>query len=169
MSFIHFMSLKLIKTTQKCLIFWNLLGVLINKVLIKKSKFILHSFYFLQMFRNHPKMFAIFKLIRQFLLIKVPRKIEIIGVKCQQIFFGITIGAIRGLQIGAGFSDCKSGQEGIQNVAALGISNRGKKKLKRGRDYKPGQGFQIGAGITSQGRTTRDITYLNFRDTEKIR
>ena len=82
MSFIHFMSLKLIKTTQKCLIFWNLLGVLINKVLIKKSKFILHSFYFLQMFRNHPKMFAIFKLIRQFLLIKVPRKIEIIGVKC---------------------------------------------------------------------------------------
>ena len=70
--------------------------------------------------------------------------------------------------MGAGFSDCKSGQEGIQNVAALGISNRGKKKLKRGRDYKPGQGFQIGAGITSQGRTTRDITYLNFRDTEKI-
>ena len=40
--------------------------------------------------------------------------------------------------MGAGFSDCKSGQEGIQNVAALGISNRGKKKLKRGRDYKPG-------------------------------
>ena len=35
MSFIHFMSFKLIKTTQKCLIFWNLLGVLINKVLIK--------------------------------------------------------------------------------------------------------------------------------------
>ena len=25
-------SVKLIKTTQKCLIFWNLLGVLINKV-----------------------------------------------------------------------------------------------------------------------------------------
>ena len=35
-SFVHFMSWKLIKTTQKCLIFWNLLGVLINKVLVKK-------------------------------------------------------------------------------------------------------------------------------------
>ena len=36
MPFIYFMSLKLIKTTQKCLILWNSLGVLINIVLIKK-------------------------------------------------------------------------------------------------------------------------------------
>ena len=43
------MHLKLIKTTQKCLIFWNLLGILINKVLIKNSKFILHSLYLLKM------------------------------------------------------------------------------------------------------------------------
>ena len=50
MSFIHFMSLNLIKTTQKCLIFWSLLGVPINKVLIKNSKFILHSRYFLEIF-----------------------------------------------------------------------------------------------------------------------
>ena len=57
------MSLKPIKTTQKCLIFWNLLGVLINKVLIKNSKFILHSLYFLKTFRNHPKIFAIFEFI----------------------------------------------------------------------------------------------------------
>ena len=47
MSFIHFMSLKLlIKTTQKCLIFWNLLGVFINKVLIKNSKFFLYCLFF---------------------------------------------------------------------------------------------------------------------------
>ena len=38
MPFIHFMSLKLIKTTQKCVIFWNLFGALLNKVLMKNSK-----------------------------------------------------------------------------------------------------------------------------------
>ena len=47
----------------------------------------------------------------------------------------------------------KSGQEGLQTGAALGISNRGKKITNRakevsiwGRDYKSGQeGLQIGA------------------------
>ena len=34
--------------------------------------------------------------------------------------------AIRGLQIGADFKDCKSGQDGLQKGAALGISNRGR-------------------------------------------
>ena len=63
MSFIHFMSFKLIKTTRKCLIFWNLLRALINIVLIKNTKFILHSLYFLQIFRNHPKFFAILKVL----------------------------------------------------------------------------------------------------------
>ena len=42
-SFIHFMSLKLIRTTQKYLTFLNMLGVLINKVLIKIFTFIFHS------------------------------------------------------------------------------------------------------------------------------
>ena len=45
MSFIHFMPLKLIKTTQKCLIFWNLLGACINKVLIQNSKFFSLKFF----------------------------------------------------------------------------------------------------------------------------
>ena len=63
MSFIHFMLFKLIKTTQKCLIFRDLLGVLINKVLIKNSKFIIHSLYFLKIFRNHSKIFVIFEFI----------------------------------------------------------------------------------------------------------
>ena len=36
MPFTHLMSLKLIKASQKCSIFWNLLGVLKNKVLVKK-------------------------------------------------------------------------------------------------------------------------------------
>ena len=49
---------------------------------------------------------------------------------------GITNGATRGLQIGAGFKDCKSGQEGLQIRPAQGISNRGKKITNRGRDYK---------------------------------
>ena len=64
MLFIHFMSFKLIKATQKRLVFWNLLDVLINKVLIKNSKFILHSLDSLDIFRNHPKIFTIFEFIR---------------------------------------------------------------------------------------------------------
>ena len=64
MSFIHFMFLKLIKTTKKCLICWNLLGVFMKKVLIKNSKFILYSLYFLKIFQNHPKMFTSFEFIR---------------------------------------------------------------------------------------------------------
>ena len=43
-------------------------------------------------------------------------------------------GAIRGLQI-----------DGLQIGAALGISNRDKKITNQGRDFKSGQGLQIGA------------------------
>ena len=64
MTFIHFMSLKLIKTIQMCLILWSLLGILVNKVLIKSSKFILHSVCFLEIFRIHPKMLTISEFIR---------------------------------------------------------------------------------------------------------
>ena len=45
------------------LIFWNLLGVLINKVLIKSFKFLPHSIYFLEIFQNRPKMFDISNLL----------------------------------------------------------------------------------------------------------
>ena len=45
-------------------------------------------------------------------------------------------GRFWGLQIGA---------RGITIGASLGISNRGKKITSRGRDYKSGQGLQIGA------------------------
>ena len=61
-------------------------------------------------------------------------------------FSGLQNGAMRGLQIGAGFRDYKSGQEGLQIGTALGISNRGKEITKRGkRDFKSGQGLQIGS------------------------
>ena len=63
------------------------------------------------------------------------------GKKCS----GLQNAAIKGLQIGAGFGDYKLGQEGLQIGASLGISNRGKKITSRGRDYKSGQGLQIGA------------------------
>ena len=66
MSIIHFMSLELVKTTQKCLVFRNLLGVFINKMILNKSKFIFHLLYFLEIFRNDPKIFAIFEFIRHF-------------------------------------------------------------------------------------------------------
>ena len=45
-------------------------------------------------------------------------------------------GTIRGVQIGAGFRDCKSGEEGLKTGAALGISNRSKEISNQGRDYK---------------------------------
>ena len=74
-------------------------------------------------------------------------------------FSGLQNRAIRGLQIGAGFRDYKLGQERLQIGTALGISNRGKKITNRGkessiqaeitnrgkRDFKSGQGVQIGA------------------------
>ena len=67
---------------------------------------------------------------------------------------GLQNGAIRRLQIGAGFRDYKSGQEGLKIGAALGISNQGKEISNQGRDYKLGQkGFQIEAGITNRCRT----------------
>ena len=65
---------------------------------------------------------------------------------------GLQNGAIRRLQIGAGFKDCRSGQEGLQIGPALAISNRGTKitnwsmDFKSGkRDFKSGQeGFNLG-------------------------
>ena len=48
--------------------------------------------------------------------------------------YGLHIGAVKGLQIGA---------KGLQNGA--GITTRGKRITNRGRDYKSGQGLQIGA------------------------
>ena len=154
LSYINFMSLKFIKTTQKCLVFWNLLGVLKNKVLMKSSKFDPHSIYFLKIFRNHPKMFHIFEFIRSFL-----------GVNFQHIFQTLQNGAITGLQIGAreitnrgsirvfksGIKDCKSGhgfQTGAKRLQiGAKITNWGR------RDYKSGQRLQIGAGITNRYRT----------------
>ena len=69
--------------------------------------------------------------------------------KSRKRFPGLKNGAIRGIQIGAGFRDYKSGQEGLQIGAALVISNRDKKItnwaetsnrckkiLNRGKDYK---------------------------------
>ena len=80
---------------------------------------------------------------------------------------GLQNGAIRGLKIGADFTDYKFGQERLQIKAAFWISNRGKKITNQGRDFKLGQrdfkseqtlqigqeGFQIGAGITNRCRT----------------
>ena len=66
--------------------------------------------------------------------------------KKREKFSRLHNGTVRGLQIGAGFRDCKSGKEGLQMRAALGISNRGKEITSRGkeisnrgRDYKPVQ------------------------------
>ena len=41
--------------------------------------------------------------------------------------FGLQNETIRGLQIGTGFRDCKSGKEGLKIGVALGISNQEKK------------------------------------------
>ena len=90
---------------------------------------------------------------------------------------GLKNGAIRGLQIGTGFRDYRSGQEGLQIEAALGISNRGKKigveisnwgkDSKAGqRDFKSGQRLQIGArGTSNRGRDYKSIQSIcRFRN-----
>ena len=63
---------------------------------------------------------------------------------------------MRILQIGAGFRDCRSRQDGLQIGAALGISNRDKEITNRRRDFKsrqrdfkPPQRLQIRAIRTS--------------------
>ena len=58
---------------------------------------------------------------------------------------GLQNGVIRGIQIGAGFRDYKSRQEGLKIGLALGISNWGKKITNQGRDFKSGQrNFKLG-------------------------
>ena len=53
--------------------------------------------------------------------------------------------AIKRLQIGAGFRDYKSGQEGLQIGATLGVSNQDKKITNRGKkDFKLAEELQIG-------------------------
>ena len=78
--------------------------------------------------------------------------------KSGKTFSGLQNGAIRGLQIGAGFRDFKSGNEGLQIGEAFGISNRGKKfqigakRFQNGvqitnrgkKHFKLGQGLQVG-------------------------
>ena len=49
---------------------------------------------------------------------------------------GLQNRTIRGVQTGAGFRDFKSGGQGLQIGAALGISNRGEKITNRDRDFK---------------------------------
>ena len=62
-------------------------------------------------------------------------------------------GVVRGLQIGAGFRDYKSGQKGLQIDGVEGISNRGRDFKSGQRDFKSGQILQIGAReITNWGR-----------------
>ena len=72
-------------------------------------------------------------------------------------------GTIRGVQIGAGFRDCKSGEEGLKTGAALGITNRDRDFKSEQRDLKSGQRLQIGAReITNRCKTAtnRSHTFL---------
>ena len=62
--------------------------------------------------------------------------------KWEKIFWvtnGLQNGAIRALQIGAGFRDYKSGQQELEMGIALGISNRGRDFQLGQRDFKSGQ------------------------------
>ena len=60
--------------------------------------------------------------------IPVPKWVK---TKKWEKFSGLQNGAMRGLQIGTGFRDYKSGQEGLQIGAVLGISNWGKEITNR--------------------------------------
>ena len=70
MPFIYLMSLKLIKTTQKCLIVWNLLGALINKVFIKVPNLSFIRFISFKFFETRQKRLLFSNLLRQLLEIK---------------------------------------------------------------------------------------------------
>ena len=81
-------------------------------------------------------------------------------------FSGLQNRTIRGLQIKAAYRDYNLGQKGLQIVAALGISNRGKKIRNQDRDFKSRQRdlrleqeeFQIGARIKNQCRARYKCT-----------
>ena len=66
-------------------------------------------------------------------------------------FSGLQKGAIRGLQIGAGFRDFKSWQEGLQ-IGSF-------RNFKSGQiDFNLGQRLQIGArGISNRGRDYKSV------------
>ena len=80
-------------------------------------------------------------------------------------FSGLQNGAMRRLQTGVGFRDYKSGKEGLQIGATLGISNWGKEITNRGRDFKLGQrDFKSGLrllsgarGISNRGRDYKSV------------
>ena len=122
------MFLKLIKTTQIQLIFWHLLGALINKVLIKDSKFILHSLYFL---KKLPKNVCYFRIYYVVLINKSAYK------KLKQQVLGIT----------------KRGNKGITNQDRFQRLQIGAKDYKLEHGFQIGaKGFQIGAEITILGK-----------------
>ena len=143
-----------------------ILGVFIKY--LKNSKFILHSLYFIEFFQNHPKRFSIFEIIRQFLLIKVLLKIEII-VKCWHIFQGLRNGGKKEITNQAGFRNYNRGKrdykqeqiKGFQIVENDYKSRQGfqigtKEITNPGRDFKSGQGLQIGAehGLSNDRKYT---------------
>ena len=122
------MFLKLIKTTQIQLIFWHLLGALINKVLIKDSKFILHSLYFL---KKLPKNVCYFRIYYVVLINKSAYK------KLKQQVLGIT----------------KRGNKGITNQGRFQRLQIGALDYKLEHEFQIGaKGFQIGAEITILGK-----------------
>ena len=67
------------------------------------------------------------------------------------------------MQIGAGFRGYKSGEQGLQIGAPLGISNWGRDFISGQRDFKSGQErLQTGAGITNQYRTPRVKNFIGL-------
>ena len=73
-------------------------------------------------------------------------------IRYYHFFLDSKTGKDEGLQIGADFRDYKSGQEGLQLGAALGITKLAK-GLQIGQGLQIGaNGLQIGAGITNRGK-----------------
>ena len=78
---------------------------------------------------------------------------------------------IRGLQIGAGYKDYKSRQEGLQIGATLRISNRDKTITNQGvdcksaqRDFKSSQRLHIRVrGVSNRGRDCKSVKKKHLR------
>ena len=128
MSFIHFISLKFIKTTKKNAWYFGIYWLVpIDKSAYKKLK-------------------------QQKLNAKVH-----LGITNRSRFYRLQIWA-RGISNTGSLRDFKSGQKGYKTEQGFQIAARrfqiGAEITYRGkRDYKLGQGFQIGAMITNRCRT----------------
>ena len=88
------------------------------------------------------------------------------GKNCQK---WVTKRGNKGITNRAALRDCRSGQEWLQILVALRISNQGNKITNRGRKFESGQGLQIGVrGISNQARDFKSEQGLQIGREQRV-